>query len=323
VRLSHTLFARILCYTTLLYSFSAAVNVMAQQAEPSNSLPAIDSLWDYGHPDVTEAKLRALVLSAEKAGDLDYLLQLETQIARCQGMQGKFAECGATLDGVEKRLTDAMPVARIRYLLERGRSMNSSGHPDTAKPLFLEAWERGNAAGQIGFAIDAAHMVAIADPNLDAQVEWNLKGLALAEQDEKLRRWLPSILNNLGEAYRARQEYEKSLDCFEKRAAWFRDRGKAPDIFNLKDIARLNRLLGHADKALTIIEPIAKDLKSKGQPDGYISAEYGQCLVAVGRADEAKPYLTEAYEILKSDDYMVKYEPDELRHLNELAGNGN
>jgi hypothetical protein len=93
-----------------------------------------------------------------------------------------------------------------------------------------------------------------------------------------------------------------------------------PDIFNLKDIARLSRLLGRPEAALAIIEPIAKDLKSKDTPDGYISAEYGQCLVAVGRADEAKPYLVEAYGILSKDDYMMKYEPDQLRHIKELAG---
>jgi hypothetical protein len=61
-------------------------------------------------------------------------------------------------------------------------------------------------------------------------------------------------------------------------------------------------------------------LKARHQPDGYISAEYGQCLAAVGRTDEARPYLVEAYERLSKDDYMVKNEPEELQRIKELAG---
>jgi tetratricopeptide (TPR) repeat protein len=283
-------------------------------------LPAFDSLWDYARPDATVCKFRALLPAAEKAGYLNYRLQLQTQIASCQGWQGKFDQCASTLDAVLRQLTDAAPVARVRYLLERGRCLNSPGHADAAKPLFVAAWEQANAAGEVGFAIDAAHMVAIADPDLDAQVKWNLNALALAEGDEKQQRWPPPTLNNLGETYRARKEYEKTLDCFERRAQWFRDRGKQPDMFNQKDIARLNPLLGRPEKALTIIEPIAKELQSKGTPDGYIGAEYGQCLAAGGRADEAKPCLAEAYEILPHDEDMTRNEPDELARLKELAG---
>ena len=72
--------------------------------------------------------------------------------------------------------------------------------------------------------------------------------------------------------------------------------------------------------ALEIIEPIALDLKSKKTPNGYISAEYGQCLHEVGRQAEAKPYLKEAFKMLSNDLYMVRCEPDELQHLKELTG---
>ena len=36
---------------------------------------------------------------------------------------------------------------RLRYLLERGRVLNSSGKPDEARPLFLQAWELGTQPG--------------------------------------------------------------------------------------------------------------------------------------------------------------------------------
>jgi len=49
----------------------------------------------------------------------------------------------------------------VRYLLERGRTFNSAGEKDRARPLFVQAWEIAGAAGLEGLAVDAAHMVPI------------------------------------------------------------------------------------------------------------------------------------------------------------------
>jgi NADPH2:quinone reductase len=48
------------------------------------TLPVIDSLWNYGDPAATEEKFRA-ILSEAAAGDPDYHAQLLTQIARMRG----------------------------------------------------------------------------------------------------------------------------------------------------------------------------------------------------------------------------------------------
>src|SRR5262245_1505568 len=96
-----------------------------------------DKLWDYSNPGATEEKFRALLPDAERRSDLSYLSQLLTQVARTQGLQNRFDEAHATLDGVEKMLTDDLKLARIRYLLERGRVFNSSGKPRQALPFFL------------------------------------------------------------------------------------------------------------------------------------------------------------------------------------------
>jgi hypothetical protein len=307
-------------FTIFLLSFTSLIRTtMSEEASEEKGLSNFDRLWDYDHPDKTEQKFRDLLPKIKMLGDASLLLQLQTQIARCQGLRGKFEDAHRTLDEVEKQLTDDHPVARVRYLLERGRVFNSSDHPDKAKPLFAAAWERANATKEIGFAIDAAHMIAIAESDVSKQIEWNLKGLTLVEKDSKQERWLPSLWNNLGESYRLNQQYDKALECFEKRAQWFRDRKREPDIYNLKDIARMNRLLKKAELGLKTIEPVAKDLASKKTPDGYISAEYGQCLMALGRKDEAKPYLVEAYKILSKDEYMVKYEQAELQQIKTLA----
>jgi len=310
--------AKVLAFTSLVMAF--LVVVPSAHAASPDALEDFDRLWDYDHPDATEKKFRALLPAAERAANFSYELQLLTQIARCQGLQGKFDECQATLDSVERRLTDDFSVARIRYLLERGRAFNSADHPDKAMPFFVKAWEKAKDAGEDGYAIDAAHMVAIAEPNLERQIEWNRRALALAERSSKQQDWIPTILNNLGESYRASGKYSEALDCFQRQAQWSRDRHEEVDIYTTKDIARMNRMLGHPDVALKLIEPVAKDLKSHGKPDGYISAEYGQCLYAMGRRDEARPFLVEAYQLLSKDDYMVKNEPEELKHIKELSG---
>src|SRR5262245_760200 len=101
----------------------------------------IDKLWDFNDPATSEKRFRALPPSPE----------VLTQIARAQGLQRKFDDAHKTLDAV---IPDS-PRVEVRYLLERGRVFNSSGKRDQARPLFLAAWEKANAAGLDDFAVDA------------------------------------------------------------------------------------------------------------------------------------------------------------------------
>jgi len=123
----------------------------------TEQLPDLDKLWDYQDPAATEMKFRDVVPQAERSGDLDYRLQLQSQIARTLGLQGRFVEAHEALDGVEPALTGGTRVARVRYLLERGRALNSSGRPEDSRPFFLEAWEYGRGQGLDFYAVDAAH----------------------------------------------------------------------------------------------------------------------------------------------------------------------
>src|SRR5256885_1926355 len=97
-------------------------------------LPNFDALWDYDHPVTSESRFRALLPQAEAAGDAAYRAELLTQIARTEGLQGRFAAAHQTLDTVEALLTSDLVTARLRYLLERGRVFNSAGAPEPARP---------------------------------------------------------------------------------------------------------------------------------------------------------------------------------------------
>jgi hypothetical protein len=61
-------------------------------------LPEFDKMWNYSDPAATERKFREILPAAEKSGDISYHAQLLTQVARAQGLQGRYDEAMATLN---------------------------------------------------------------------------------------------------------------------------------------------------------------------------------------------------------------------------------
>jgi tetratricopeptide (TPR) repeat protein len=155
------------------------------------SPPDFDALWDYSHPVKTEEKFREAILQIPE-DDLTYL-ELLTQIARAQGLQRKFDKAHQTLDQVEKRLGSYVSRTKVRYLLERGRVHNSSGHPDKARPFFEGALDLAKQSSEDFYAMDAIHMLAIISPP-GQSLDLNLQAIQLAESSsqEKAQNWLGS-----------------------------------------------------------------------------------------------------------------------------------
>ena len=63
---------------------------------------------------------------------------------------------------------------------------------------------------------------------------------------------------------------------------------------------------------------LALEKESKVQ-DGYISEEIGECLLALDKKDESKPHFAKAYELLKEDKYLQRFDADRLKRLSELS----
>src|SRR6476659_5346251 len=92
---------------------------------------------------------------------------------------------------------------QARLEIERGRLLNSAGAPADAKPHFEAAYDHAITAGLEGLAIDALHMSAIVAGRLEgpaaaAAINANAISLAESSSDPAARRWLGSLLNNLG-----------------------------------------------------------------------------------------------------------------------------
>jgi tetratricopeptide (TPR) repeat protein len=189
-------------------------------------------LWDFDDLDATEVRFRRLRAEAL------------TQLARVEGLRGRFDEGDRLLDEV----TEEDARVRVRVDLERGRLRRSSGDTEAALPLLESAFTAALEAGEDWLAGDAAHMCALAAPDREGFVAWTTRGLELAERSQAAAYWAGPLLNNLGWEHFDAGEHEQALDAFE-RALAFRERD--PENVAAIEIAReavaeARRALGRA-----------------------------------------------------------------------------
>lgn len=273
-------------------------------------------LWDFQDPKLSEERFREL-LGRLGPGTTDHL-EIQTQLARAQGLQRRFEEAHATLDWAAKS-RDIAPRVQVLLLLERGRIWNSSGEPGRARPLFEAAWAGARTAGEDGLAVDAAHMVAIACGPSEA-LEWNERALELAETspDPAARKWRASLHNNIGWARHSGGDISAALEAFELTLALRREMGDAQNIhFARWSVAKAMRGLGRVDEALEIQAELRRELEGAGANDGYVDEEFGECLLLLGRREEARPYFERAHALLSEDPWLG--DPDRLARLRRLG----
>ena len=291
-------------------------------AAPTAFAAALDERWDYAAPDASEQRLRQE--RARWPADSPQALEIETQIARAQGLQRRFGDAMATLAGVEARL-DGMPShARVRYLLERGRVFNSSGAPEKAVPLFKAALELAECEGDAFYAIDAAHMMGIAGPAAE-RLEWNLKAIAMTEHapDARSKRWLSSLYNNVGWTYDERGESARALDYFRKALTAWEARGGDDNIRVARwAVAHGLRRTGELDAAERIQNALRAGHERNGTVDGYVFEELAEIHLARGQVDDARPWFAKAYAALHDDASLQANEPARLQRLADLGGVG-
>ncbi len=281
------------------------------------SLPDIDAMWEFDDPAGTEARLRAALPTFEAAGDADLALQLKTQIARTQSLRRQFDAAHAMLDDVERQLAADCVAAKVRCLLERGRCFNSAGEKARALPLFEQAFEVARAHGLDWLAVDAAHMAAIAETG-DGVTAWNRNALKMAQASDqpKARKWLASLYNNIGWTHHAAGAFEEALQCFEQALAQQRKKGDAKLVRIAQwCVARCLRSLGRIEESLAMQRELLNEPERDPASLGYVHEELGECLHALGRTDEARPYFAKAHELLSQDEWLTKSEPARLERM--------
>lgn len=275
-------------------------------------------MWNFGDPAASEQRF---VEELTRLTSPHARAELLTQIARARGLQRRFDDANATLDEVEA-MGDLPAFVRVRLLLERGRVLNSSGKREGARPLFEQACELAARHDEDDLAVDAAHMVAITCDG-DEAMQWNLKALAMAEASRcpRARRWAGSLHNNLGWTLHPMGRYDEALAHFEAAlAARIEQRDEEQIGIARWCVARCLRSMRRLDEALNIQRELLREQEQRGTTSGYVFEELGECLLELGRAEEAKPWFARAHTELSKDPWLAESEPDRINRLAELGG---
>lgn len=287
----------------------------------SGTLVPLLELWDFNDPAASETRFRQAESDGKAQGDEGYAWEARTQAARCLGLLRRFDEADRDLDDVEAANPQLRGRVAIRYCLERGRVRNSSGDKAAAIPLFEEALRLAKDEGEEFLAVDAAHMLGIAE-ELAKALEWNQLALdmARAAKDPKAQNWKGSLLNNLAWTHHDKGEFERALAFFEEALAFRLEQGNPGPIRIARwCMARCKRSLGRIDEALMEQRALADEVAEGGEPDGYVQEEMGECLLAQGRPDESRPYFAKAYELLSQDPWLAANETERLERLKSLS----
>jgi tetratricopeptide (TPR) repeat protein len=283
-------------------------------------LGELDQLWDFDDPAGSEARFRALLPRARRDEDGAYEAELLTQLARAQGLQRRFDDAAATLDDAERALRPGDRRGPIRLLLERGRLANTSAEPGRGRESFLAAWELAAASREDALAVDAAHMLGIVEPPDEAR-SWNERAMTLARSspDPGARRWIGSLANNMAWARHDAGDDDGAIELFElARDTWLADGRVDRARVARWSIARCLRSQGKLDAALAEQEALRVELEALGEADGYVFEELGECLLALGRGDEARPHFARAADLLAGDPSLAD-DPARLERLRSLA----
>jgi tetratricopeptide (TPR) repeat protein len=223
------------------------------------------STWDFGDP---AGSLERFTAAAAAEPERDVRQVLLTQAARAHGLMDDFAAGDALLDGLGD-VAELADEPAARALLERGRLRNSGGDPAAAVPLFEAAYARAEAAGLVGLAADAAHMMAIAAP-VEDRAAWAERGLAIAtgSDDPLALRMRAAILTNVALAHAEAEDWVSALPLFEQAVDLRRLAGDPGQLhFARWCRARALRALGRYGEALAEQRTLAGTPEGAGDPD--------------------------------------------------------
>ena len=286
----------------------------------SEPLPNVTSLWNFQDAAESERRFRELLTQARDTADIDYVVQVQTQLARSRGLQREFDDAHRILDEAESALDDTCHVGRLRLSLERGRTFHSSGKKSEAFTQFLRAFVQGHRMDEENLTVDAVHMLAIVAEG-DESVMWNELAIDLAEraEDPIAKRWLGALYNNIGWSYHDRDDFEGALDAWNKAEAWHMEHGRTHTQRIAKwAVGRGLRSLKRYGEALDKQQALLKEYESSGDEEaGFTREEIAENLLALGRADEAQPFFAGAYERLKENKWIAADEPERLARLKE------
>jgi tetratricopeptide (TPR) repeat protein len=286
---------------------------------------AFDALWDYNDPAASEARFLAVRQTLGATEDHARLMELDTQIARAQGLQGRFADALAMLETVQVALRAGETRAAVRYQLEFGRVLRSSGSPEAARPFFERAVALAEAAGEDRFAVDARHMVALVEPDPARRVSLMLDDLdfAAASADPDARKWRGTLWNNIGMAFHEMGDLDDALEAFETAAGFWEEDDPNRVLVAHWMVAWTLRLQGRLAEALATQEVLQRAHQAAGTQGPYVQEELGEVHLALATGADAEDHRRLAREHFARAHGLLQEElagdPDRLARMKRIA----
>ena len=285
-----------------------------------------DALWNFDDPAGTEARFLEVRQGLGAPEGHGRLLELDTQIARAQGLQGRFNDALAMLETVQLALRPDEARAAIRYELEFGRVLRSSGSPEAARSFFERAAALAEAAGEDRLAVDARHMVALVEPDPARRVSLMLDDLefAAASADPDARKWRGTLWSNIGMAFHEIGDLADALDAFETAAGFWEEDDPARVLIGHWMVAWTLRLQGKLAEALAMQEVLERAHAQAGTPGAYVQEELGELHLALAKGPDAqdhrrlaRDHFARAHDLLRDE-----LDPDRLARMKRIADGG-
>ena len=258
----------------------------------------LNTLWDFGRPDVSEQRFRAALMTSTG----NEALILRTQIARTYGLRKDFDAARRLLNEIEGDIPSAGPEAQIRYHLELGRTFASATHPrdlltsealERARAAYERALALAHAAKLDALAIDAIHMLAFVDRSPADQLKWGEAALAvvLSSTQPDAKRWEASVRNNVGYALHQLGRFSEALSQFQEALA-IRERGSNAQATRIARwmVAWTLRSLRRTEEALQMQLSLEREADTAGQPDPYVFEELETLYRGKGDLAKAQHY---------------------------------
>ena len=285
-----------------LMRVAAAVTGALLMNAPVQAAVDLNALWDFSQPALSEQRFRAALADADRRGNRDDALILQTQIARTHGLRKDFDTARVLLRALEPQLHDAGAEARVHWFLEWGRAHASATHAPgqlnadakaTARAAFQSALDAANGAQLDGLAIDAIHMAAFVDTEPVDQLRWGQQALAIATRSKQpaAQRWEAAIRHNIGHALHQLGRHGEALAQFQL-AVPLREAAGKPEPLRVAHwmVARTLRALQRDDEALAIQLRLERECDAAGEPDPYVFEELETLYRVCGDDVQAQRY---------------------------------